>query len=278
MNYCWERVPDYSIFDLSGIRKDKAFKLYRDGMKTFDDINDISIFSSGQQVQIISDQKNEEIIDKEAIREFIDSLTYPLYNLDFETFQQTVPEFEGVNPFEIIPFQYSLHIQNADGTVREPKGFLGEEGKDPREKLANQLIEDIPTDVMILAYNMGFEKGVIRKLAEQFPHLESKLMMIHENIRDLMTPFQKKHYYAPAMRGSFSIKYVMPALVPEMELAYKNLDGIHNGGEAMNAYATLHLIEDENERKKIRQSLLKYCELDTYSMVKILEKLKECVR
>jgi hypothetical protein len=70
----------------------------------------------------------------------------------------------------------------------------------------------------------------------------------------------------------------MPALVPEMELAYKNLYGIHNGGEAMNAYATLHLIEDENERKKIRQSLLKYCELDTYSMVKILEKLKELVK
>jgi hypothetical protein len=273
-SYCWNDVPEYSIFDLANIRKDKALQLYKDGTITFHDIADISVFSVGQQVQILSEQRNSTIIDNSAIQEFLSELTYPIYHLDFETFQQAIPEFEGVSPFQQIPFQYSLHIEHEDGTLGH-REFLGEEGKDPREVLALKLVEDIPANVTVLAYNMGFEKGVIRKLSELFPPLGHKLMMIHDNIKDLMTPFQKKHYYVPSMRGSYSIKYVMPALVPEMEQAYKNLDGIHNGGEAMNAYASLHLIEDESERQKIRKSLLEYCKLDTLSMVKVLEKLKE---
>jgi len=276
MNYCWADVPEYSIFDLSRIKKEKAFELYRSGTKLIDDIADIESFSISQQVQILSEIRSSDIIDKEAISSFLDELTYPLYNLDFETFQQAIPEFEGASPFKQIPFQYSIHIENTDGTF-EHLEFLGEEDKDPREALAVKLVEDIPKDVTVLAYNMGFEKGVIRSLAGLFPHLEAHLMAIHDNIKDLMTPFQKKHYYTPAMRGSYSIKYVMPALVPEMEKAYKELDGIHNGGEAMNAYATLHLIEDDEQRKSIRKSLLEYCKLDTFSMVKVLEKLKERV-
>lgn len=274
LNYCWKDVPEYSIFDLANIRKDKAFRYYKDGIVTFDDIRDIADFSTGQQVQILSEQRNTTIIDHDAIREFVDGLSYPLYHLDFETFQQAIPEFEGVSPFQQIPFQYSLHIENTDGSL-DHKEYLGEEGKDPRETLANRLVEDIPTTVTVLAYNMGFEKMVIKGLSKMFPELEDQLMAIHNNIKDLMTPFQKKHYYTPTMRGSFSIKYVMPALIPEMELAYKNLEGIHNGGEAMSAYATLHLIEDAQERQKIRDSLLAYCKLDTLSMVKVLVKLRE---
>lgn len=273
-NYCWVDVPEYSIFDLANLRKDKAFTLYRNGIKTFGDIDDISGFSASQQVQILSEQRQSTIIDQDAIKEFLDGLSYPLYHLDFETFQQSIPEFEGVSPFQQIPFQYSLHIEQDNGELGH-REFLGEEGKDPREALAKQLVEDIPINVTVLAYNMGFEKGVIRKLSELFPHLAKQLMMIHDNIKDLMTPFQKKHFYTPAMKGSYSIKYVMPSLVPEMEMAYKNLKGIHNGGEAMSAYASLHLIEDAQERQKIRDSLLAYCKLDTLSMVKILETLRE---
>lgn len=273
-SYCWNDVPEYSIFDLANIRKDKALQLYKDGTTTFHDITDISAFSAGQQVQILSEQRNSTIIDNSAIQEFLSELTYPIYHLDFETFQQAIPEFEGISPFQQIPFQYSLHIEHEDGTLGH-REFLGKEGKDPRETLALRLVEDIPTNVTVLAYNMGFEKGVIRKLSELFPHLGNKLMAIHDNIQDLMTPFQKKHYYVPSMRGSYSIKYVMPALVPEMEKAYKNLNRIHNGGDAMNAYSLLHLLEDENERQDVRNALLEYCKLDTLSMAKVLKKLRE---
>jgi hypothetical protein len=175
-----------------------------------------------------------------------------------------------------IPFQYSIHIDYGNGKV-EHKEFLGDENSDPREALAKQLVEDIPLHVTVLAYNMGFEKGVIRKLSESFPALHSKLMSIHDNIKDLMTPFQTKDYYHPNMKGSYSIKQVLPSLVPEMEKAYKDLNLVHHGGEAMQTFASLSTM-DEETREAYRNALLEYCKLDTLAMVKVLEKLKERVR
>lgn len=151
---------------------------------------------------------------------------------------------------------------------------MAEDGVDPRYELAKRLVEDIPCDATVLAYNMGFEKGVIRKLANQFSDFTYDLMCIHDNIKDLMTPFQSKDYYVPKMRGSYSIKNVLPALVPEMEKAYKDLDLVHNGGEAMNVFASLGTLSDE-EKTAYRNALLEYCKLDTLAMVKILKKLRE---
>ncbi|WP_390881672.1 DUF2779 domain-containing protein [Aliarcobacter cryaerophilus] len=121
-------------------------------------------------------------------------------------------------------------------------------------------------------------EGVIRKLANLFEQYSHDLMAIHDNCKDLMIPFQNKDYYHPNMKGSYSIKYVLPSLVPEFENAYKELDLIHNGGEAMEAFANLSKIEDEKLKQRYRDSLLEYCKLDTLAMVKILEKLKESVR
>lgn len=274
--YCWQDVPEYSIFDISRLKVDKKFQMYQDGIIAFHQINDISSFSISQQVQIESEQANKAIINKGAIKEFVDGLTYPIYHLDFETFQQAIPEWKGINPFMQIPFQYSIHIEQADGSL-EHKEFLAEDGKDPRHELSKRLTSTIPNDVTVLAYNMGFEKGVIRRLAAEFPEFGTHLMAIHDNIHDLMTPFAKKDYYTPAMRGSYSIKYVLPALVPEMAEAYKQLELVHNGGEAMQAFTNLSKMADE-EKNANREALLKYCKLDTLAMVKILEKLKDSVR
>ena len=125
---------------------------------------------------------------------------------------------------------------------------------------------------------MSFEKGVIDRLANSFPAFEKHLLAINENMEDLMIPFQKKWYVTPSMNGSYSIKYVLPSLVPEFENAYKELDLIHNGGEAMEAFANLSKIDDEALKQRYRDSLLEYCKLDTLAMVKILNKLKESVR
>ena len=275
--YCWGHIPEYSIFDISRLRSDKKFEMYYKNIINFEDIDDISLFSESQQVQIHSELTQKSIINKEAIKEFIDTLSYPLYHLDFETFQQAIPEWRGISPFMQIPFQYSLHVEQEDGSLIH-KEFLAKEGIDPRYELAKRLVEDIPTDVTVLAYNMGFEKGVIRKLAAMFDEFATQLLAIHDNIKDLMTPFQKKDYYEPAMRGSYSIKYVLPALVPEMAQAYKELNGVQNGGDAMQTYAKLAKMEDKEEVTRLREALLRYCELDTLAMVEVLEKLKESVR
>ncbi len=272
-NYCWSNIPQYSVFNISRLKTDKKFELYKRGILNFTDIPNINQFSHSQQLQIKAELEQTEIINKTSIKGFLDSLTYPIYHLDFETFQQAIPQWKGVIPYMQIPFQYSLHIEHENGTL-EHKEFLAEDGIDPRYELAKRLVEDIPCDATVLAYNMGFEKGVIRKLANQFSDFTYDLMCIHDNIKDLMTPFQSKDYYVPKMRGSYSIKNVLPALVPEMEKAYKDLDLVHNGGEAMNAFASLGTLSDE-EKIAYRNALLEYCKLDTLAMVKILQKLRE---
>jgi len=204
-------------------------------------------------------------------------LTYPIYHLDFETFEQAVPEWKGIVPFMQIPFQYSLHIEYENKPFTH-KEFLALQGSDPRYELAKRLVADIPDDATVLAYNMGFEKGVIKKLANMFKEFSIELMKIHDNINDLMTPFQKKDYYTPSMKGSYSIKYILPALVPEMEKGYKNLNHIHNGSDAMQTYPKLATMQNNDEVLKLREALFRYCELDTLAMVKILDKLRDVVK
>lgn len=277
--YCWvtqRSIPEYSVFNISRLKSEKKFELYRNGILHVKEITDLSSFTLAQQIQINSDIEQRAIINKEAIQDFLNTLTYPLYHLDFETFQQAVPRWKGVSPFMQIPFQYSLHVEHKDGTL-EHYDFLGDEATDPREALAKRLVQDIPMNVSVLAYNMSFEKGVIRKLSSQFPELSSKLMHIHDNIKDLMSPFQNKEYYHPHMQGSYSIKKVLPALVPEMESAYKELNLVHHGGEAMQTFANL-LYMDQETKEAYRNALLEYCKLDTLAMVKVLEKLKENVK
>jgi hypothetical protein len=280
MNYCWniqEKVPEHNIFEVLSKTK-KNFELFHNGIKTLEDLKESNISLTDKQQQKLNlFLDNKTYINKSAIKEFLETLTYPLYHLDFETFQQPIPKFEGISPFMQIPFQYSIHIEQSDGRL-EHHEFLAEEETDPRYELAKRLVEDIPTDVTVLAYNMSFEKSVIKKLADSFEDLAPQLMAIHDNIKDLMIPFQKKYYYTPAMKGSYSIKYVLPALVPDMAQAYNNLELVQNGSDAMQAYPKLASIKDKNEVKKLRDALLEYCKLDTLAMVKVLEKLKESVR
>ena len=277
--YCWceqRGIPEYSIFNISRLRNDKKFDLYKNGVVKFEDIKELDKFNASQQIQIRSELSQEQIIDKDTIKEFLDTLSYPLYHLDFETFQQAVPEFVGLSPYEQIPFQFSIHKEDGKGNL-EHFEFLAEVGADPRYELALNLIKFIPQDACVLAYNMSFEKRVIRQLALNYPQISNELMAIHDNIRDLMAPFASKNYYHPKMQGSYSIKYVLPALVPEFESAYRDLNLIHNGGEAMQAYeAMTHMSADEREAYK--KALLAYCKLDTLAMVKVLEKLREVAK
>ena len=277
--YCWREqrgIPEYSIFDISGLRSKKKFELYKKGVVKFEDIKELDKFKASQQIQIRSELSKEQIIDKEAIKEFLNTLSYPLYHLDFETFQQAVPEFIGLRPYEQIPFQFSIHKDNGNGNL-EHFEFLAEPGADPRYELALNLIKFIPQDACVLAYNKSFEKGVIRRLAEIYPQISNELMAIHDNIKDLMAPFASKSYYHPKMQGSYSIKYVLPALVPEFESAYKDLNLIHHGGEAMQAYAAMACM-NETQREAYKKALLAYCKLDTLAMVKVLEKLREVAK
>jgi len=274
--YCWTtqlHIPRYSIFNIFNLGSKKQKELYANGIVNIEDIPE-DFDMTANQVQALENYKSKETyINKTKIQEFLNTLTYPIYHLDFETFQQAIPQWQGISAYMQIPFQYSLHIEHEDGSI-EHKEFLAVDGLDPREKLTKRLCKDIPKDATVLAYNMSFEQGVIKKLAANFPKKSSHLLNINENMKDLMFPFQKKYYVRPEMKGSYSIKYVLPALDKKMQASYKKLEGVQNGSQAMNAYATLSK-QDEVNKKRIRKALLKYCELDTLAMVKILNKLKK---
>ena len=276
-NYCTKKLPEKNVFKIRKLKKDIKLKLYKDKVYSFEDAlnSDIDDYYKIQLNHEINDLDDQ--IDKEKIKEFMDTLSYPLYFLDFETFSSTIPLYDDSKPNEQIPFQYSLHyIEKINGELKH-KEFLSESGIDPRRKLAEQLVKDIPLNVCTLAYNMKFEKSVIHNLAEIYPDLEEHLMNIYYNIKDLMIPFEKRYYYNKDMDGSYSIKYVLPALFKDDDrLNYHNLDLIQNGVDAMTSFKDLEN-KSEKEQEYIRERLLRYCELDTYAMVKIYEKLKDII-
>lgn len=273
--YCTRELPEKNIFSIKGgMHTEKKFELYDKGIITYEDILTTNINEKYRQ-QAEIDLSNEIIIKKDEIRKFMKTLSYPIYFLDFETYQEAIPQYNGTWAYEQIPFQYSLHyIEKEDGELKH-KEFLAEAGIDPRRILAERLVEDIPMNVCVTAYNMGFEKGRIKELANLFDDLKEHLMNIHDNIKDLMIPFHDRLYYTKEMNGSYSIKYVLPALFPnDPDLDYHNLPVVHNGGEASSAFVDL-INHEKEEQEKIRNGLLLYCGLDTLAMVKVWEKLKE---
>ena len=276
-NYCKRHLPNPNVFDLTITPSITGLKYYKKGILSFtdllkEDIND----KQRQRIEFELNNKND-YVDKEKIKEFLGALSYPLYFLDFETYQMPIPLYNRIHPYEQVPFQYSLHYIEKKGCNLKHKEFLSDSGIDPRRSLAEALVKDIPQNVCTLAYNMKFEKMVIKRLASLYPDLKEHLMNIHDNIKDLMIPFDKRYFYTKEMHGSSSIKKVLPALFPkEKSLDYHNLEQIHNGEEASSNFNNLINMEKE-EQDKVRNNLLKYCYLDTYAMVKILEKLESLI-
>ena len=278
--YCWRDMPKNNIYDIGfRMRSSKKDDFYQNGIVTFEDVANAGIDLSMAQARQINTELYDlpAYVDKEGIKEFLDTLSYPLYFLDFETFQQAIPQWDHVRPYMQIPFQYSLHIVGTRGAAPGHKEFLGKEGSDPRRELAESLCEDIPSGVCTLAYNAGFEMKIIEDLAAIFPDLSEQLMYIYDGIKDLIVPFRQGFYYSKAMGGSNSIKSVLPAMFPDDPvLDYSKLSLIHHGGDAMDAFTTLHEKPPE-EIAEIRAALLAYCQLDTLAMVKILERLYSLV-
>ena len=274
INYCWRDIPEFSIFNLYRMSLDKKMKLYNEGIINLENVDE-SKLNNTQKIQVQTYKEKNIHIEQEKIKNFLNKLIYPINFLDFETFQEAIPRFNKQRPYQQIPFQYSLHILYEDGRL-EHKEFLGDESKDPRNELIKNLLHDITESGTILAYNASFEKRVIKELAKFKPEYEDKLLNLLPRFEDLIEPFRNLGVYHYNFNGSFSIKSVLPALFPNDEsLNYKNLGLIQNGGDAMDTYAKLHLINDEKLKEQIKRDLLKYCELDTFAMVKLLEKLKE---
>lgn len=273
--YCSKNIPEQSVFKLYRLPSKKKFEYYHNGWITYRDLIDNAPITNEKQLRQIEFALEDKgtYVNKAEIAVFMKSLSYPLYFLDFETMQPVIPEYVGTKPYAQIPFQYSLHYIEHEGGELKHKEFLAESGTDPRRALAERLCEDIPMNVCVTAYNKAFECTRIKELAETYPDLSDHLTNIRNNIVDLLVPFQSGWYYNKAMGGSFSIKSVLPAIFPDdPSLNYHNLEGVHNGGEAMTIFPKIQHMSPEDQ-KIARHNLLKYCELDTYAMVKVWQEL-----
>jgi len=190
----------------------------------------------------------------------------PAYFLDFESIQFAVPIWAGTRPYQQICFQFSVHTLD-DGGKLDSRAFLDLSGDDPSRVFAEALITACGTSGPVYVYNAGFEGARIKELAERFPEYFASLWAIKDRLVDLL-PITRTHYYHPSQKGSWSIKAVLPAVAPD--LSYEALDGVQNGGMAMDAYLEAIHPETVPERKaEIGKQLLAYCGLDTFAMVRL---------
>lgn len=204
-------------------------------------------------------------LDSEAGQK-LSMLPYPRYYLDFETVQFVVPEWVGTRPYEQLPFQWSCHVEEQNGKLHHVD-FLDTSGNPPMWRFAESLVEALGNDGPILVYNMSFEKGRVQALAEVFPDLAAPLLAVADRMVDLL-PIAREHYYHPAMKGSWSIKAVLPTIAPQLD--YQELMEVQDGTMAQSAYLEAITPATSSERRAaLTRALREYCKLDTLAMVKV---------
>jgi hypothetical protein len=201
----------------------------------------------------------EPYINKEGISAFLDQLEYPIYYMDFESWMTAVPEYDGHWPYRQVCFQYSLHVQQSPGAEPEHYEYLAEHTGTPTETFLKNLLHVLDTEGTVLVYNKTFEATRLKELAREYPQYKEAVYNLLDRVVDLMAPF-RKHYRLPEMQGSYSIKQVLPALIPELK--YDDLT-IGKGGDASAAFFNLRDETDAGKIKATREALLEYCGLDT---------------
>ncbi|MGY6588403.1 MAG: DUF2779 domain-containing protein [Wenzhouxiangella sp.] len=193
---------------------------------------------------------------------------WPLHHLDFEAWQPALPPYPGMRPFQAMPFQFSLHREQADGSL-EHREYLHTENSDPRRALAEALLEAMDAAGSIVVYS-SYERTMINTLARDLPDLREPLLVLTDRLWDLL-PVVRNHYYHPDFRGSYSIKSVLPALVPEA--GWTDLD-IADGQAAAMAYEQALASNDPAFRETTFNNLKAYCRQDTLAMVELLQALR----
>lgn len=264
-------LPDGSIYELGSINAEAVELFESKGIATIDQIpNDLSVSKSIDR-QLMAYKNGEPIIDNLRIKQFLDSLVFPLYFFDYETMSSLVPYFDGMSPYVQYPFQYSLHILDSPEAELRHEEYLHTDNSDPAVPLVNAMMSHFGNTGSVIAWNMGFEKGCNNTLAEFVPVATEFLADINNRMVDLMIPFSSNWYVDSDFCGSASIKNVLPVLVPE--LSYKTL-GIQEGSAAQRLWMEAVLDgKRDGEKTQILDDLRQYCKLDTLAMVEIYKKL-----
>ena len=266
-DHCTKDMPEFWVYNISGIGQEKLDELADMGIQAIRDIPET--FSLSQiQDRIRASVSNRQEFISEQLEAELNDVAYPVHFLDFETIGVAIPRYAGTRPYQTIPFQWSDHILYENGKL-EHREYLCNEDKDPREEFTQTMLDALGTKGSIVIYT-SYETGILNSLIEHFPQYAAELQSVIDRFVDLYAII-RRNYYHPKFYGSFSLKYVLPALVPEM--SYENLS-IQDGMQASLDY--LRMIDSatsEDEKARIRSDLLTYCGQDTLAMVKIRDEL-----
>jgi hypothetical protein len=261
----------YNVYKISYPNAEQIGKLEDAGITQLADIPEDMALRAKQVAQIQTTKTNQKILDLDKIRDFLGTFEYPLYFFDYETFASVIPQFDSCKPYTDYPFQYSLHVLDSPGAELRHVEYLHDDKTNPMPGLLKQLKNDIGDAGTVLTWNMSYEKGCNDRMADLYPEYADFLSQLNERIDDLMIPFSRMWFFDKDFFGSASIKKVMPVLAPE--LSYKELN-VGDGLLARRMWTQTVLGgKHEANREKIVDDLSKYCTLDTFAMVRILEEL-----
>lgn len=269
--HCWKGVPEHSIYDIPRLSWEKKNQLKAMGILLFRNVPDAFDLSEGQKLALKAEKTGQTLLDREKLAGFLAKIKYPLYHIDFETIMPGLPLYDGSRPYQQVTFQVSLHVQAGPGAEPAHSEYLGDGKNDPRPGLLRFLLEKIGPEGTLLAYNASFEMKRIEELARDFPEHGPALSALLPRFEDLMQPFLERAYVHPACHGRFSLKKVLPALVPGM--TYEGLAVAHGGDAQLAYYSLLSGGLSPAGGEKLRKDLKVYCGQDTLAMVKILEHL-----
>jgi hypothetical protein len=227
-----------------------------------------------QKIQRESVLSGTPHIDRDAVQAFLSRLRYPIAYLDFETINPAIPLYDGMKPYQKIPFQFALVVVPNEGAEPQLFSFLAKTADDPRPALLAEMKRHIPDTGSIVVYNKGFEGPVIRQLGDSFSEYREWLGSLDPRLLELLEPFKKFHYYHPEQRGSISLKEVLPALTG---LSYERMDIAEGETASVLYWNVTYKPALGAQRQKVYDDLEKYSELDTDGMRSIVEGLR-CLR
>jgi len=266
-NYCnRDKVwPEYPLTGLPRFSWKKQAICEEQGIEDLRNVPD-DLLTPQQQMVKEHTVAQTVYFDSEGAKAALASHGFPALFLDFETTSMAVPQWKGTRPYEDIPFQFSLHTLTEDGSVQHT-AFLDLSGQDPSASFAKALVQACGNTGPVFVFNAGFEKRIIAAAARRFPEFAEALEDLRSRIVDLL-PIARSFHYHPSQHGSWSIKAVLPAVCPDLN--YGDLDGVQDGGTAMNVIREAIHPETPPERKQeIERDLLAYCRLDTFAMVRL---------
>ncbi len=270
---CNPPLPNDHIGYLPRLHASAAEELEEMGVESILDIPDDFHLSERQRIACTSVQTGQPWFSAELGKE-LGSLKYPLYFMDFESINPAIPRFSGMSPYDQILFQWSLHVHREPDAEPEHFEFLALDRNDPRREFTSSLCAALGDHGSIVVYNQQFESQRLWELAAWLPEFAERIEKIQRRLWDLL-PVVRDHVYHPAFAGSYSLKAVLPALVPE--LTYDGMT-VANGQDAGLAWELLVSgTLDETERKRVTKALLEYCGKDTLALVRLLEGLRRRV-